>query len=172
MREQMNRHVIGLVVTLLPVLGGGCAGDSTSPSVASSTALSLATSLAGNYTLVVRVDDHCSQIAHREWVYQATLAGGSGNFLPVNVIGGGYTEMTNVGQLYTFADSTARFVWNFGADEFDSPITTTRLSLYGSSDTPIRNGAISGTILGNVSTTDDHQPCYGAHPFSLISTGN
>ena len=168
----MNRHVIGLIVTLLTVLNGGCSADSINPSVAPSTAMSLATSLAGNYTLVVRVDDHCSQIANREWVYQATLAGGTGNYLPVKVVGGGYSEMTNVGQMYTFSDSTARFVWNFGSEDFDTPSAATRLALYGSSDTIIRNGAISGTILGNASTTNDHQPCYGAHPFSLTSTGN
>jgi hypothetical protein len=167
----MHRHVIVLIVMLLPVLNGGCSADSTSPSATPLTAVSLAASLTGNYTLVVRVDDHCPQITIREWVYQVTLAGGTGNYLPVNVIGGGYSEMTNVGQMYTFADSTARFVWTFGSEEFDVPVGPTRLSLYGSSDTMIRNGAINGTIVGYASTTDNNHPCYGTHSFSLVSTG-
>lgn len=157
---------------LASVLISGCAADSASPSAVPSTAFSLAASLTGNYTLVVRVDDRCPQIVVREWVYRAALAGGSGNYLSVSVIGGGYSEMTNVGQMYTFSDSTARFVWTFGSDEFDGPIAATRLSLYGSSDTIIRNGAMSGTISGYASTTDDYHACYGAHQFSLISTGN
>ena len=168
----MHRHAIVFFGTLLPIWSGGCAADSSSPPAAPSTAASLATTLAGNYTLVVRIDDHCPQIATREWVYQATLAGASGNYLPVNVIGGGYSKPTNVGQMYTFLGSTARFVWTFGSDDFDVPGGATRLSLYGSSDAIIRNGAISGTIKGDASTTNDPHPCYGAHSFSLISTGN
>lgn len=168
----MRHRVIGFIVMLIPVMSGGCTADSATPSAVPSTAVSLAASLTGNYTLVVRVDDRCPQIAIREWVYRAALAGGSGNYLSVNAIGGGYSEMTNVGQMYTFADSTARFVWTFGSDEFDAPTAATRLSLYGSSDTTVRNGEISGTISGYASTTDDYHACYGAHQFSLISTGN
>jgi len=167
----MRHAVIVFTLNLLPVLIGGCGAESASPSAVPSTVSSLVASLAGNYTLVVTVDDHCSQIAMRQWVYRAALAGGGGNFLSVNVIGGGYNEMTNVGQMYAFADSTARFVWTFGSDEFDVPLAATRLSLYGSSDTIIRNGAINGTIVGDASTSDDHSRCYGAHSFSLVSTG-
>ena len=148
----------------------GCAEPSVSPS-APSTASSRAANLAGNYVLTVGIDAHCSQVATQVWVYQAALAD-SGGYVSVNVIGGGYTAATPVGQMYTFGDSTARFIWNFGSDDFDPSIAATGLSLYGSSDTVIRNGTMSGTIVGSASTPDDHRGCYGSHPFSLISTGN
>jgi hypothetical protein len=46
------------------------------------------------------------------------------------------------------------------------------LLLYGASETKIRNGSVSGTIVGTVSTTlDFNRQCYGTHRFSLISAG-
>ena len=72
--------------------------------------------------------------------------------------------------MYAYSDSTARFVWNFQYPE--TPIATTQLLLYGSSDIQIRNGSLAGMILGDASTTRDvNTRCPGPHAFTFVRAG-
>ena len=163
------RHAPFLVLLVV-----GCAGGPETPTSVPTTADSRATLLAGDYALTIALDEHCTQIPTQTWSYRATL-GNAGRYLDVSVIGPGFAERTGVGQMYTFDDFTARVIWNFNDPEFNYPdprIVGPRLLLYGASETKIRNGSVSGTIIGTASTTlDFNRQCYGTHPFSLIWTG-
>jgi hypothetical protein len=158
---------------LLALLVVGCSGGPDTPTSVPTTAESRAALLAGEYALTITVDDACTQVPLRTWTYRATLRN-FGRYIDVSVAGPGFTERTGVGQMYTYDDFSARFIWNFADPEFNYPdprIAGPRLLLYGSSDTTIRNGSMSGTIAGTVSTTlEFNGQCYGKHPFSLIST--
>jgi hypothetical protein len=159
---------------LVALLVVGCAGGPDTPTAVPTTADSRATLLAGDYALTITLDEHCTQIPTQTWSYRATLWN-LGRYLGVSVIGPGFTERTDVGQMYTYDDFTTRVIWNFNDPEFNYPdprIVGPRLLLYGASETKIRNGVVSGTIVGTVSTTlDFNGQCYGTHRFSLISTG-
>jgi|SRR5690349_5412773 len=161
-------------VPLIALLAVSCAGTPDAPTSVPMTAESRATLLAGEYTLSITLDDTCVQFPSQNWSYRATLRN-AGGYLDISVVGPGFNERTIVGQLYTFDDFTARFIWNFSDPEFDYPdprIAGPRLLLYGASDTNIQNGSMSGTIAGTVSTTLDYnRQCYGRHRFSLISMG-
>jgi hypothetical protein len=158
---------------LVVLLVVGCAGAPDTPTAVPTTPDSRATILAGEYALTIMLDEGCTQLPADTWSYRATLWN-SGRYLDVSVTGPGFTERTGVGQMYTYDDFTARFIWNFNDPEFDYPdprIAGPRLLLYGASETKIRNGSVSGTIRGMVSTTlDFNRQCYGTHRFSLIST--
>jgi len=155
------------------LLVAGCAGAPDTPTSVT-TADSRATLLAGEYGLTITLDEGCTQLPAQTWSYRATLQN-VGRYLDVSVTGTGFAERTGVGQMYTYDDFTARFIWNFNDPEFDYPDPRNvgpRLLLYGASETKIRNGSVSGTIVGTVSTTlDFNRRCYGTHRFSLISTG-
>jgi hypothetical protein len=163
------RHAL-LVVLLLV----GCAEGPDTPTSVPTTADSRATILAGEYALTITLDEDCTQLPSETWSYRATLQN-VGRYLDLSVTGPGFTERTGVGQMYTYDDFTARFIWNFNDPEFNYPdprIGGPRLLLYGASETKIRNGSVSGTIVGTVSTTlDFNRQCYGTHRFSLVSTG-
>jgi hypothetical protein len=148
-------------------------GSDVAPSLPPPTRESFATSLAGTYTLTIRLDDRCSSLAKAVWKYRAVLSNGGGGYLSVQVLGDGYSEPTVVGQIYTYTDSTARYIWNFAYPE--TPIAGTQLLLYGSGDTAIRNGSLTGTIAGDASTTrDGNVRCSGSHAFTfdLLSREN
>ena len=136
------------------------------PSLLPPTRESFATALAGTYALTIRLDDRCSSLAKAVWDYRAVLSN-SGPYLSVQVVGNGYSEPTFVAQIYPFADSTARFIWNFTYPE--TPASATQLLLYGSSDIPVRNGALAGAIAGDASTTrDGNSRCPGPHAFTFV----
>ena len=142
-------------------------GSDAAPSVPSPTRDSFATALAGTYALTITLDERCSVLAKSVWQYRAVLSNGGGGYLSVQVLGDGYSEPTMVGQIYTFTDSTARYIWNFPYPE--SPVSATELLLYGSSDTPIRNGSLAGVITGDASTTrDGNTRCPGPHAFTFV----
>jgi len=158
---------------LIALLVVACAGTSETPTAVPTTETSRAALLAGDYALTITLDDRCAQLPAL-WTYRATL-GNAGRYVVVNVMGSGFSERTGVGQMYTYPDFTARFIWNFDDPDFNYPdprIYGPRLLLYGASETKIVNGAMSGTIVGTVSTTSDFNGrCYGSHRFTLISTG-
>jgi len=144
----------------------GC-GSALPPAVPSPARDSFATSLAGTYALTIRLDDRCSSLVKSVWNYRAVLLNRGGGFLSVQVVGDGYSEPTMVGQMYTYADSTVRYIWNFQYP--DSPVTATQLLLYGFSDAPIRNGSLAGVISGDASTTrDGNTRCPGGHTFAFV----
>lgn len=137
------------------------------PSMPSSTPDSFATALAGTYALTIRLDDRCSSLTKAVWNYRAALSRGGGGYLSVEVLGDGYSEPTAVGQMYTYSNSTARFIWNFQYPE--TPVATTQLVLYGASDIQLRNGSLAGMILGDASTTRDvNTRCPGPHAFTFV----
>jgi len=160
-----------LILAVILPLAAGCSG-SVGPSAMQTTTASRAALLAGDYALTITVDDRCSNVMAPTWTYRARLTD-EGGYVTIHVVGGGYTESTDVGQVYTFADFTARFIWNLDYPDFNYPKPPTNaLLLYGSSETTIRNGTMSGTIVGTASTTLDlNGRCYGSHRFALISTG-
>ena len=159
-------------LVLLVVMG--CAGGPDTPTSVPTTVESRAALLAGEYALTITLDEGCTGLPAQTWSYRATLQN-VGRYLDVSVTGPGFTERTSVGQMYTFDDFTARFIWNFSDPEFNYPdprIVGPRLLLYGASETKVLNGLVSGTIRGTVSTTlDFNRQCYGTHRLSLISTG-
>ena len=151
---------------VLAFCAAGCGSDVV-PSVAAPARESLATSLAGTYALTITLDQRCSVLAKLVWNYRAVLSNEGGGYLSVQVLGDGYSEPTIVGQIYTFADSTARYIWNFQDPE--SQVTATQLLLYGSSDAPIRNGSLAGVISGEASTTrDGNTRCPGPQAFMFV----
>jgi hypothetical protein len=93
----------------------------------------------------------------------------------VSVTGTGFSEPTDVGQMYTYPDFSVRFIWNFADPDVNYPdprIYGARLLLYGASETKVVNGTISGTIRGTAgSTLDFNAQCYGSHHFTMVSTG-
>src|SRR5262245_52520169 len=138
---------------LVALLVAGCAGATDAPTSVPTTADSRAALLAGEYALTITLDEGCTELPAETWSYRATLRD-AGRYLDVSVAGPGFTERTGVGQMYTYDDFTARFIWNFNDPEFNYPdarITGPRLLLYGASDTKIRNGSMSGTIVGTES---------------------
>ena len=149
-------------------------GGTDLPTSVPTTADSRAALLAGEYALTITLAEGCTQLPTETWSYRATLRD-AGRYVDVTVVGPGFTERTTVGQMYTYDDFTARFIWNFNDPEFNYPdprINGPRLLLYGASDTKILNGSMSGTIIGTASTTlDFNRQCYGTHRFSLISSG-
>jgi hypothetical protein len=159
---------------LIALLVVGCAGAPDAPTPVSTTSNSRAAVLAGDYTLTITIDEQCTQVPTRDWTYRATLDG-TGGYLSVSVTGAGFSERTDVGQMYTYPDFTARFIWNFADPEVNYPdprIYGARLLLYGASETKIVNGTMSGTIRGSVSTTlNFNAQCYGSHRFTMTSTG-
>jgi len=159
---------------LVMLLVVGCAGRPDGPTPIQTTTASRAALLAGIYALTITLDAGCTQLPADTWSYRATLRD-AGGYLDVSVAGLDLPERTDVGQMYTYDDFTARFVWNFNDPDFNYPdprINGPRLLLYGASDTKIRNGSMAGTIVGTASTTLDlSRQCYGAHRFSLIATG-
>src|SRR5262245_24722549 len=159
---------------LAMLLVAGCARGTDGPSPVQTTADSRAAVLAGEYALTITLDEGCTQLPVETWKFRATLRD-AGRYLDVSVAGPGFTDRTGVGQMYTFDDFTARFVWNFNDPEFNYPdpsINGPRLLLYGASDTTIRNGSMSRTIASAASTTlDVSRQCSGTHRFSLIATG-
>jgi hypothetical protein len=159
------KRILSMIV-LATFSTSGCGSD-VAPSVPSPTRDSFATALAGTYALTITLDQRCSVLAKSVWNYRAVLSNGGGGYLSLQVIGDGYSESTTVGQVYTHADSTARYIWNF--QEPDSPVTAIQLLLYGSSDTPIRNGLLAGVIIGDASTTrDGNTRCPGPHAFTFV----
>jgi hypothetical protein len=160
--------------SLVVLLVVGCAGGPDTPTSVPTTADSRAALLAGEYALTITLDESCTRFPAETWTYRATLQD-VGRYLDLSVTGPGFTERTDVGQMYTYDDFTARLIWNFNDPEFNYPdprIVGPRLLLYGASETKIRNGLVSWTIVGTVSTTVDfNRQCYGRHQFSLISTG-
>jgi hypothetical protein len=148
------------------VLCAPACDSNVGPSLPPPTRESFATSLAGTYALTIRLDDRCSSLAKALWDYRAVLSN-AGSYLSVQVMGNGYSEPTIVAQIYPFADSTARFIWNFTYPE--TPVTATQLLLYGSSDIPVKNGALAGAIAGDASTTrDGNTRCSGPHAFTFL----
>jgi hypothetical protein len=161
-----------LALALLGVIG--CGGADV-PTPVATTAASRAALLAGNYALTISLDERCTQLPP-VWTYRATLDD-AGGYISVRVIAAGESDSTNVGQVYTFPDFTARVVWNFAEPDFDYPhpprIDGPRLLLYGASDSKIVNGTITGMITGTASTTlDFNARCYGSHRFTLISNAS
>lgn len=153
-------------IVLAALAATGCGSD-VAPSLPLPTRESFATALAGTYALTITLDGQCSALAKSVWNYRAVVSNGGGGYLSVQVIGDGYGEPTTVGQIYTYMDSTARYIWNFQYPE--SPIAATQLLLYGSSDTPIRNGSLAGVIRGDASTTrDGNTRCPGSHAFTFV----
>jgi hypothetical protein len=152
----------------------GCAGGPDAPTAVPTTAESRAAILAGDYALTITLDEGCTEFPAQTWSYRATLRN-LGRYLDVSVTGPGFTERTSVGQMYTFDDFSARFIWNFSDPEFNYPdprVLGPRLLLFGATETKVLNGSVSGTIRGIVSTTlDFNRQCYGTHRVSLISTG-
>ena len=162
-------------LVLLLVAGcAGCAGGPDAPTAVPTTAESRAAILAGDYALNITLDEGCTEFPAQTWSYRATLRN-LGRYLDVSVTGPGFTEPTTVGQMYTFDDFSARFIWNFSDPEFNYPdprVVGPRLLLFGATETKVLNGSVSGTIRGMVSTTlDFNRQCYGTHRVSLISTG-
>jgi hypothetical protein len=159
---------------LVLLLVAGCAGAPDTPTSVPTTAESRAAILAGDYALTITLDEGCTEFPAQTWSYRATLLN-LGRYLDVSVTGPGFTEPTSVGQLYTFDDFAARFIWNFSDPEFNYPdprVVGPRLLLFGATETKVLNGSVSGTIRGMVSTTlDFNRQCYGTHRVSLISTG-
>jgi hypothetical protein len=159
------------VIALLVV---GCAAAPDAPTPVATTANSRAAVVAGDYTLTITLDEQCRQIPTGTWTYRAAVGNGGG-YLTVSVTGTGFSEPTDVGQLYTYPDFSVRFLWNFADPEFTYPdprIYGARLLLYGASETKIVNGTMSGTIRGTAaSTLDFNAQCYGSHHFTMISTG-
>ena len=154
------------MLVLATFCASGC-GSNALPSAPSPTRESFATALAGTYALTMTLDERCSMLSKSVWNYRAVLANGGGGYLSVQVRGDGYSEPAMVGQIYTFADSTARYIWNFQYP--DLPVAATQLLLYGSSDAPIRNGSLAGVIRGEASTTrDGNTRCSGSHAFRLV----
>src|SRR5438132_13283995 len=116
-----------------PAVGCGLLGKCR-PSAMQTTTASRAALLARNYALTITVDDRCSNVIAPTWTYRARLTD-EGGYVTIHVVGGGYTESTDVGQVYTFPDFTARFIWNFDYADFNYPKPPTNaLLLYGSSE--------------------------------------
>jgi len=158
------RHRFALIV--FTMFCAACDSD-VAPSLQSSTPDSFATALAGTYDLTIRLDSRCSSLVKSVWNYRAALSHDGRGYLSVQVLGDGYSEPTVVAQMHTYSDSTARFIWNFQYPE--TPIAATQLVLYGSSDIPVRNGALAGAIAGDASTTrDGNSRCPGPHTFTLL----
>src|SRR5438105_1112762 len=165
-----------LVLASALLIIAGCSGGVVPPT-SPTTAESRAMLLAGDYSLTITLDDRCAGAMMSVWNYRAHLTNKNG-FATVGVIGNGYVQSTDVGQVYTYPDFTARFIWNFDYQDLNDPLPPTdALLLYGASpitsDIPIRNGTMAGTISGTASTTLNlNGRCDGMHRFVLVSTGN
>jgi hypothetical protein len=155
-----------LALLVFAILCAPACDSNLGPSLPPPTRESFATALAGTYALTILLDARCSSLAKATWDYRAVLSN-TGPYLSVQVMGNGYSEPTIVAQIYPFADSTARFIWNFPYPE--TPVAATQLLLYGASDIPLRNGALAGAIAGDASTTrDGNSRCPGPHTFTFL----
>ena len=159
---------------LVALLVVGCAGAPDAPTGVATTASARAAVVAGDYALTITLDEQCRQVPAGTWTYRAAV-GDAGGYLTVSLTGAGFSEPTDVGQMYPYPDFSVRFIWNFADPDFNYPdprIYGARLLLYGASETKIVNGTMSGIIRGTVATTLDYNAqCYGSHHFTMISTG-
>ena len=59
--------------------------------------------MAGSYTLTIDLDERCAALpaAARHRVYRATLEDRGWHFLVVSIVGGGFAEVTQVGDLFS-----------------------------------------------------------------------
>ena len=141
--------------------------------------------LAGSYTLTLNVSDQCTAIpdAARRRTYQATLEKPSSElpgrllhaYLPIRIVGGGFTRPTGTGELRSGADGTVSISWNnFDMDGCDGPREPlpdgSSLMVCGEGSVVPGESTLSGAIVGHVWIDDGGTRqglCAGSHPFTF-----
>ena len=154
----------------------GCHNPPTAPTTPPAPASPFA-GVAGNYELTIEIDDQCTQIppALRVRRYDARLEDRGWHFLPVSVVGGGFTEPKLMADLWPPSpDGRWRLNWNSfdaGGCDYPEPLTESR-ELYVCADGPVtqRDSVLAGVIQGSafVKSSGSALRCSGSLQFTFV----
>lgn len=155
-----SRHMAILAIMVLALGCSSCSTPSTptQPTVDPSVRFPDLKAIAGTYTLTIDLDDACSTLpaAARHRVYSARLEDRGWHFLVVGVVGGGFSELTELGDLFSgelspVQEVDPRLRWNvfdLSCDVKEPLADSTELALCG--EGPIRQSgsSLSGALNG------------------------
>lgn len=171
-----------VTAALIALIGSACSTQSTptQPSAAIPERFPDLKAMAGTYTLTIDLDENCRAFpaTARHRVYQATLEDRGWHYLVVGIVGGGFAEPIQVGDLFSGELSPLQHVdpqlkWN----EFDvgcharEPLSDgSELAVCGWGPIARSATALSGAVKGHAfisrgNVTVTH--CEGVHQFSF-----
>ena len=172
-----------MVIVATMVLALGCSSCSTpstptQPTVDPPVRFPDLKAMAGTYTLTIDLEDACGTLPElaRHHVYSATLEDRGWHFLVVGVVGGGFSELTQLGDLFSGELSPVqkfdpRLKWNvfeLGCEVKEPLADSTEFALCG--DGPLKqsgsslSGALNGTAVLFRGATGIAR-CQGEHRF-------
>ena len=167
----------------------GCNTSPTAPSSLPPPPASPFATFTGYYTLTFEIDEKCAEFPQslRVRVYDTVLEDPGWHFVPIWVIGGGFSTPRILGDLFpdralNVPQDNSRFVfrWNDDYEYPEPPIGSTQLNFYGSGPATLteqsragylHDSTISGTIFGDAFITGDVpriRPCAGSHRFTFL----
>lgn len=175
-------------LTLAALLG--CNTSPTTPSSLPPPPASPFAKFMGYYTLTFEIDEKCAEFPQslRVRVYETVLEDPGWHFVPVLVLGGGFSKPRIMGSLFpdrvlNMPQDNSRFVFTWNADyEYPEPVTgSTQLNFSGSGPATLdeqsraallHQSTLSGTILGDAFVMTGGVPgirrCAGSHRFTFV----
>lgn len=140
--------------------------------------------LVGTYSLTIELDNRCSDfpVAARRRTYRGELEDRGWHFLLVRVLGGGYSEATQLGELFSGELTLGRSAepqlrWNvseLGCDIAEPLEDSSRLAVCGRGPAVRSASGLDAAINGSAHLwlgSAVVAQCTGTHRFSFIRTG-
>lgn len=141
--------------------------------------------MTGTYTLTIDLDDGCSTMpaAARHRVYRATLEDRGWHYLVVSIVGGGFTEATELGNLFSGELGAVqrydpRLKWNsfdlFCGDVTEPLADGSELAVCGEGPIARSESALSGALKGYAFISRGNAVvarCEGVYQFSFEHRG-
>jgi hypothetical protein len=176
------RRLISVALVALTVSACSRTGTPTAPtaSPAPQREFSDLNAMAGSYVLTVQLDEACEGFpaSARRRTYRATLDNRRWHFLPVGVVGGGFTELTWLGDLFSgeltlLRPTLPELQWNMGEVEFGGEPLGDGSLLWVSGRGPVSWTAsgLRAEIPGQALVTRGQAVvarCTGVHPFLFV----
>lgn len=169
------------VVTIMVALGvSACSSSSTptQPTIEPPVRFPDLKAMAGTYRLTIDLDDACSPLSSvaRHRIYRAELEDRGWHFIVVGVVGGGFSEPTQLGDLFSGELNSAykmdpRLRWNVSDSSCDvtEPLgDSTELAICGEGPLKQTGSVLSATVTGTAVLSRGGTGigrCHGEHQF-------
>ena len=170
----MRRYSSSVVYWMLLSASAGCAASPSAPSPPPSPTASPFTSIVGDYTLTIEIDESCGSIPLplRTRAYDVVLEDKGWHFMPIRMADERFGYLG--GEIWPPGpDSRYRFKWNnfdIGGCDYPEPTGSTQLYVCGDGFGTLTGSAMSGVMSGSAFLDTSRPPyCAGvaSHRFAL-----
>ena len=154
----MRRVAVVPIVVTLGVSACSSSATPTQPTIEPPVRFPDLKAMAGTYTLTIDLDDACSPLSGlaRHRVYRAELEDRGWHFIVVGVVGGGFSEPTQLGDLFSGELNLAykvdpRLRWNvsdLSCDVTEPLGDSTELAICGEGPLKQTGSVLSATVTG------------------------